>query len=199
MTSSRPRRHSVVTLRLTVTADDEFSDVGSSNLPTRTRLFNRSRPLHNSRPPTSPQHRAPPSPQHRTAPSSPLHRANPPTSPYRNPTSPLRRTPTSPLPPASPFPSQTPFSPRQFRYDSSITHELAEQGKYDQGTSTSPSEKAPTGCYNPPGGLARRSSLLTVPGGLGGHDSFPSDQFLRPPRPRSSSLAGPPQTPDLLQ
>lgn len=151
MSNNRPRRHSVVTLRLTVTADDVFSDV--SELPTSTtrrRPLSRNRSSYGrpaSRSPTSPLRRAPvphssSSPQHRPSPSSgggsviptspSQPRAPPPLSSssssplFRSPIpSPLQhKSPSSPHPPPSPMrmtPSTSPLSPRQFRYDASAT------------------------------------------------------------------------------
>nr|XP_045591870.1 proteoglycan 4-like [Procambarus clarkii] len=177
MSSSRPRRHSVVTLRLTVTSDNPSSESSHSTQPT---------------PALSPSPTLPPRPrshsrqryasQGRQAPSSPLPRTTPPLC--RTPTTPLSRTPTSPLgrTPSSPFcreptspmgrSTPSPVSPRSvggrhFRYDM-----WAEQR-----------------------GLRRRSSLLTVPST---HDPH-SDLHLRLPRQRSSSIAGPIRPPDLAR
>ncbi|XP_047735540.1 serine/arginine-rich splicing factor SR45-like [Hyalella azteca] len=158
--ATRPRRHSVVTLRLTVTSDDVFGDHNSPTLTPRTRVLPRGRNYF-ARTPTSPLPRTPTSPQ------------------PRSPSSPHRRCPGSPLlNRASPSPLSPRESSSRFRYDN-VTEE---RDASHAGSSTS--------------GLMRRSSLLTVP--LMGHDP-PPDQFLRAPRQRSSSLAGPLHSPDLIR
>ncbi|XP_050712943.1 GTP-binding protein REM 2-like isoform X2 [Eriocheir sinensis] len=187
MSSCRPRRHSVVTLRLTVTPDDmdtprrqpsppPCSHPPSPTQPPRPRSHSRHRYSTQSRPPpTSPLRRTPTSPLPRSTPP-PLTRT--PTTPLsRTPTSPMARTPTSPFcrEPTSPMGRSTPspvsprssVSGRHFRYDV-----WAEQR-----------------------GLRRRSSLLTVPSSYDTH----SDLHLRLPRPRSSSIAGPLRPPDLAR
>ncbi|XP_045112008.1 GTP-binding protein REM 2-like isoform X2 [Portunus trituberculatus] len=186
MSSCRPRRHSVVTLRLTVTPDDmdtprrqpsppPSSHPPSPTQPPRPRSHSRHRYTTQSRPPpTSPLRRTPTSPLPRSTPP-PLTRT--PTTPLsRTPTSPMARTPTSPFcrEPTSPMGRSTPspvsprsVSGRHFRYDV-----WAEQR-----------------------GLRRRSSLLTVPSSYDTH----SDLHLRLPRPRSSSIAGPLRPPDLAR
>ncbi|XP_069991865.1 uncharacterized protein [Penaeus vannamei] len=175
MASCRPRRHSVVTLRLTVTPDDELdlcrggapsaAPSPSPTLPPRPRSHSRQRYSQGRPPPASPLRRTP---------TSPLPRTPPPLS--RTPTSPMSRTPTSPLCREPPSPNArstpSPVSPRSvggrhFRYDV-----WADQR-----------------------GLRRRSSLLTVPST---HDP-PADLHLRLPRQRSSSIAGPLRPPDLVR
>ncbi|XP_042861998.1 serine/arginine repetitive matrix protein 1-like [Penaeus japonicus] len=175
MASCRPRRHSVVTLRLTVTPDDELdlcrsaaatsTPSPSPTLPPRPRSHSRQRYSQGRQPPASPLRRTP---------TSPLPRTPPPLT--RTPTSPMSRTPTSPLCREPPSPNArstpSPVSPRSvggrhFRYDM-----WADQR-----------------------GLRRRSSLLTVPST---HDP-PSDLHLRLPRQRSSSIAGPLRPPDLVR
>ncbi|XP_063848494.1 GTP-binding protein REM 2-like isoform X1 [Scylla paramamosain] len=185
MSSCRPRRHSVVTLRLTVTPDDmdtprrqpspppSSHPLAPPSPPTPVTL---PPPLHYPVPPTthlaSPPHphlplpRSTPPPLTRT-PTTPLSRT--PTSPMaRTPTSPFCREPTSPMGRSTPSPvSPRSVSGRHFRYDV-----WAEQR-----------------------GLRRRSSLLTVPSSYDTH----SDLHLRLPRPRSSSIAGPLRPPDLAR
>ncbi|XP_064096901.1 mucin-2-like [Macrobrachium nipponense] len=189
MSSCRPRRHSIVTLRLTVTPDEVFGQgspsatqsppttihsTTSPTLPPRPRSHSRQRYSQGRQGPTSPLRRTPTSPLPRTPP--PLCRT--PTTPLsRTPTSPMSRTPTSPLcrEPSSPMGRSTtpsPVSPRStsgrhFRYES----------------------------WQDQRGLRRRSSLLTVPST---HDTL-SDLHLRLPRPRSSSIAGPLRPPDLAR
>ena len=169
--STRPRRHSVVTLKLTVTPDDVFNCDAKSPGGESPTLTPRYRSHHR-------HHRKINSPLCRT-PTSPL--CGTPTSPHgsRVPTSPRTRTPTSPRERVTPSPvleddidSPPAISPRSggrhFRYDNPQEH---------------------------PSNLRRRSSLLTVPSV---HDSLP-DHLLRTPRQRSSSIAGPLRTPDLLR
>ncbi|XP_042226273.1 platelet glycoprotein Ib alpha chain-like [Homarus americanus] len=187
MASCRPRRHSVVTLRLTVTSDDMATQRAnpspsttahspSPTLPPRPRSHSRQRYSSQSRqPPTSPLRRTPTSPLPRTTPpplcrtpTTPLCRT--PTSPMssRTPTSPFCREPTSPVGRSTPSPvSPRSTGGRHFRYDV-----WADQR-----------------------GLRRRSSLLTVPST---HDPH-SDLNLRLPRQRSSSIAGPLRPPDLAR
>ena len=229
--ASRPRRHSVVTLTLTVTPDEVFfeDDKNSSSFSPRTRPFQQ-RGSSSRGPPYLPHHYqhsprgergVPPSSPLRRTPTSPLpQRSSTPSSAsaaaggtplYRTPSSPLnhkgtnpssspnyRTTPTSPLPapPLSPIGrknacSPSPVSPRsggQFRYDSSAV--TCQSGSRQSGGT---SGGGPVGGGGP---LARRSSLLTVP--AMGHD-LPPEPYFRPSRPRSSSLAGPAPTPDVLR
>ncbi|KAL7630008.1 UNVERIFIED_CONTAM: hypothetical protein RMT77_019872 [Armadillidium vulgare] len=176
--AARPRRHSVVTLRLTVTSDDVFSNDYkrdpslSPSLSVKNRNYNRSRyrnsPSPLCRTPTSPLCRSPTSPMNRTPPSP---RARTPTSPRpQTPSSPLtqhRRDLPSPIPGRSPSPV-SPRANRVFKYDQTLDQK----------------------------NLIRRSSLLTVPSA---HD-LPLDHHMRIPRKRSSSIAGPLRPPpDLLR
>ncbi|XP_018015587.1 serine/arginine-rich splicing factor SR45-like, partial [Hyalella azteca] len=208
--ATRPRRHSVVTLRLTVTSDDVFGDHNSPTLTPRTRVLPRGRNYF-ARTPTSPLPRTPTSPQPRS-PSSPHRRC--PGSPL------LNRASTSPLPPstnrgtgalpmsprgASPSPnslrgtSQCPVSPRGTSPSPLSPRESSSRFRYDNVTGGSKGasieERDASHAGSSTSGLMRRSSLLTVP--LMGHDP-PPDQFLRAPRQRSSSLAGPLHSPDLI-
>ena len=167
--TTRPRRHSVVTLKLTVTSDDIFSPGGgggdSPTLAPRLRHYRHHRKVNSPlcRTPTSPLCGTPTSPHG-------IPRGMPPSPRTRTPTSPRDRDRVTPSPVQE---DDAPLSPRggpprHFRYDTATEHSA---------------------------NLRRRSSLLTVPSA---HDP-PPDHHFRLPRPRSSSIAGPLRPPDLLR